>query len=108
MAGTVSLARLPASEPVPTVWEKCQAQTLWAAGGWPSSRTTPWQPWGKEEGVLGLRSRGSGPGHRGDSWGVGGYVAAVSTRCWQGLEKEHLLLTSPYLPPLYIPLRSFH
>lgn len=71
MAGTVSLARLPASEPVPTVWEKCQAQTLWAAGGWPSSRTTPWQPWGKEEGVLGLRSRGSGPGHRGDSWGEG-------------------------------------
>lgn len=26
---------------------------------------------GKEGGVLGLRSRGSGPGHRGDSWGKG-------------------------------------
>lgn len=30
------------------------------------------------------------------------------TSCWQGLEKEHLFLTSPHPPPLYTLLRSFH
>lgn len=34
-------------------------------------------------------------------------VAAVPTRCWQGPEKEHLLLTSPHLLSLYSTAKVF-